>query len=292
MIRGAFMVILAGILWGASGTLQAFSPSGTSPLVLGEIRITLGGLFLVAFVLFREGPSAFGGKWPWSGVCMAAVGMACYQLCFFAAILRTGVAVGTMVAIGSSPVMGGLLARALLGEALTMRWVCATAVAVAGCSMLSLGGAVKMDWLGIALALGAGTSYGFLGLGMKKVQMTRSPLATIAFCMSAGALIASPLYLFAPVRWMIEPHGAAIALVLGFFSTAIPYGLYSSALAMIPVSTACTLTLAEPLTASVFGVFLLGETLAPVSMAGIALVLSGLVILSMPGGKKSPGTVG
>lgn len=282
MLGGSMMVILAGIFWGASGTLQAFAPAGVSPLVLGEVRITVGGLSLMAFVICREGISALAGRWPWKDVLMTSAGMALYQLCFFASILKTGVAVGTMVAIGSSPIMGGLLARIFLGERLSRRWMGATAAAVTGCVLLSMGGSIDMDPVGILLALGAGGSYGLLGLGMKKVQVGRSPLAAIAFCMTLGAILASPVYVFGPTEWLLTSRGLLIALVLGTVSTAVPYSLYSKALIVVPLSTACTLTLAEPLTASILGVSLLGERLSITALVGIGFILLGLVLLAIP----------
>ena len=282
MFRGSMMLILAGVFWGASGTLQAFGPEGISPLVLGAIRITVGGLCLTVFVLCREGGKAFSGRWPWKDVLMASAGMALYQQFFFASILRTGVAVGTMVAIGSSPVMGGLLGRLFLGERLTARWVGATVAAVTGCALLSLGGSLTVDPMGILLALCAGTSFGFLGMGMKKAQEGRSSLAAIALCMTLGAVLASPAFFLGYTGWIFTPRGISIALILGAVSTAIPYGLYSTALKVVPVSTACTLTLAEPLTAAVFGVSLLGERLSIPALVGIGFILFGLVLLSVP----------
>ena len=50
------------------------------------------------------------------------VAVAGYQLAFFSAVARTGVAVGTMVAIGSAPVLAGLLAWLVRGEQPPGRW--------------------------------------------------------------------------------------------------------------------------------------------------------------------------
>ena len=44
-----------------------------------------------------------------------------------------------------------------------------------------------------------------------------------------------------------------------------------------------TLTLAEPLTAGLLGLLVLGEQLNPIAFAGIALIFSGLAVLSLAG---------
>ena len=57
---------------------------------------------------------------------LAAGGMAAYQPLFFGGVARTGVAVGTMVGIGSAPVFAGLLGLLLRGERPGRRWAAAT----------------------------------------------------------------------------------------------------------------------------------------------------------------------
>jgi DME family drug/metabolite transporter len=56
------------------------------------------------------------------------------------------------------------------------------------------------------------------------------------------------------------------------------YLLMGSALRHLSASTAITLGLAEPLTAAILGVAVLGETLVPLQVAGVVLVLAGVVV--------------
>jgi len=58
-------------------------------------------------------------------------------------------------------------------------------------------------------------------------------------------------------------------------------------LQLIPVSTAVTLSLAEPLTAGLLGVVVLGEVLTLPAFAGIALIFAGLLLLTL-GGLRLP----
>ena len=48
-----------------------------------------------------------------------------------------------------------------------------------------------------------------------------------------------------------------------------------------PVAAAVTLSLAEPLTAGLLGILILGERLSPQAMIGAALLLGGLLSLSI-----------
>jgi len=75
----------------------------------------------------------WGGRWPRGPLVAGAVAVAGYQLAFFSAVARTGVAVGTMVAIGSAPMLAGLLAWLVRGERPPGRWYAATLLALTGC---------------------------------------------------------------------------------------------------------------------------------------------------------------
>ena len=104
-------VVLAAICFGTTGTAQALGPAA-SPVAVGAARIVLGGALLVAIA------RAAGIRIPRIDrtVLVIAVGVCVYQLSFFAAVKLTGVAVGTVVAIGSGPAAAGLLGRLVNGE--------------------------------------------------------------------------------------------------------------------------------------------------------------------------------
>src|SRR3954466_15111112 len=88
-----------------------------------------------------------------------AIGVCTYQLSFFAAVNLTGVAVGTVVAIGTGPAAAGVLGRLVNGERLSARWALATACAAAGVLLLAGDGGGTIDPGGIALAVMAGVGY-------------------------------------------------------------------------------------------------------------------------------------
>ena len=150
-------VLTAAVLFGTTGTAQALGPE-IEPLAVGTARIAIGAALLVVIALV-SGRFQLGGADRrlvlLSGACVAA-----YQATFFAAVDDTGVAVGTVVAIGSAPVFTGLLRARFAGEQLTRRWAGATALGCAGVCTLVLGsgsgGEVSMPGVGLALLAGAG----------------------------------------------------------------------------------------------------------------------------------------
>lgn len=273
-------ILAAALLWGTTGTSQALAPVGANPVALGVLRVIIGGAALLALALFRQ---SFRGvsKWPLLPTVVSAVFIAAYQVSFFMAVLKTGVAVGTMVAIGSSPVAAGLLGYFIRRERLGGKWLIATLFAVAGCTLLALGGeGLKVNSIGILLALGAGFSYAAYTVSIKGLLDKNGPDAVLAIVFCAAALLLSPLLLFFGVDWVFTFKGAAVAIHLGVFATAGAYWLFVRGLKSVKIGTAATLSLGEPLTASLLGIVVLGERLGLWQTGGIMLLFFGIALLA------------
>ncbi len=276
---GAWFVLGAAFLWGTTGTAQAFAPAGFDPRVIGAFRLLIGGVALLCLALYRGELSGL-RHWKWGSVFIAAVFTASYQLCFFAAVAKTGVAIGTIVGIGSAPVAGGILGRLFRGEKLSRRWFVATALAITGCSVLSLsGGDVSVDSFGIILAIGAGVSYAAYTLMIKGLLEQHSPNAVMALVVCVGAMLLSPMLLNCDLDWLLQPRSIGVILHLGLATMALSYWLFARGLQSVQVATAVTLSLAEPMTAATLGIVVLGELLNIQSFCGIILIFAGLMVL-------------
>ena len=277
---GSLFVLAAAVLWGTTGTAQAFAPESAGPLSVGAVRIAAGGLAMLGFAALR-GELRGLGSWPPVATAAMALAVAAYQPLFFAGVSLTGVAVGTVTAIGSAPVWAGLIGLLFGGEKPSARWALATALAVAGCALLLLGsGGVSVDPLGVLLCLAAGGGYVVFATIAKGFLRTEPQAAVMGVVFTLGALALSPAALFTDFSWLAEPRGALAAAELGLLATAAAYLLFAAGLSRIPVATAATLSLAEPLTAGTLGVLLLDERLSPAATTGIALLLSGLILTS------------
>jgi len=78
-----------------------------------------------------------------------------------------------------------------------------------------------------------------------------------------------------------------VVIHLGLLATSLSYYLFCRGLEKIPVSTVVTLSLAEPFTATILGIIVLHETLDVTGWIGLAMILSGLVILGVPMPRRS-----
>jgi drug/metabolite transporter, DME family len=283
-------VLLAATLWGTTGTARALGPDDASPTAVGAARLVVGGACLV-LVGWRQGwlSAAAGPDAPRRLRCgagtppflVAVAAMAAYQPLFFGGVARTGVAVGTMVGIGSAPVFAGLLGIAARGERPGRRWLAATALAVAGTLLLAgAGDRDDVDPLGLALALGAGLAYAIYVLATKLLlDRGASPEGLTARVFGSAGLVLLPVALAAGIGPLLSPAGLLMVAHLGIVTVAVAYVLFTRGLTGVGVAAAGTLTLAEPATATLCGLAILGERPGGAALAGLGIVATGIVLL-------------
>ncbi|MDA0185472.1 DMT family transporter [Solirubrobacter phytolaccae] len=273
-------VLLASLCFGTTGTAQALGPAGLSPAGVGAARILIGGALLVLVALASSGLRGL----PRVPLILGALAVAAYQLAFFAAVADTGVAVGTIVALGSAPALAGALEWAIERRTPSRAWATATALACAGVVMLALTGAdASISVLGIVLALVAGASYAAYTYAAKRMLGDgHTPETVMAGAFGLGAVLLLPVLLITGVGWLGTVDGVALAVFLGVVPTAGAYLLFARGLKRLSAAETATLTLAEPLTATLLGVIVLSEQLSVPAGVGAALILSGLIVLAAP----------
>jgi DME family drug/metabolite transporter len=289
--RPEALIVAAAVLWGTTGTAQDLGDVQASPVVVGVARIALGGALLA--LVARSGP--WNSRWgtndrfqntvwwrPIAPVVAGIVAVAGYQASFFAAVDRAGVALGTLVAIGSGPVFTGIVALMASGERPVSRWYPATGLAVAGCVLLlAPGGDSELDVVGLGLALGAGLSYAVYTVAAKAVLSRGVPGPTVmATFFLGGAVLLAPALLVADTDGLTTDKGIAMVFWLGVATTAVSYVLFSAGLQRLRSSTVATLSLTEPLTAALLGVVVLGERPGLVAVVGALVLLSGLLVIT------------
>jgi DME family drug/metabolite transporter len=259
---------------------------------VGAARIVLGGALLLAIALAaRPGRQAVrnllaAGRAARLWLLLAAVVLAGYQGCFFTAVRLTGVAIGTVVAIGTAPVFVGVLSRLTGGPLLSRRWLLATAAAVAGCAVLVTGGqAAGVNTGGVLLALAAGLCYAvYAVVAARLIGGGQAEIAVMGLMFGGAAVLLTPVLAATSPAWLITGRGIAVTGYLGVVTTAGAYLLYGRGLRTVPVPTAATLGLAEPVVAAVLGLAVLGERLTATAIAGVITVGLALAAVTVPAG--------
>jgi DME family drug/metabolite transporter len=292
--RAVASVLAAATLFGTTGTAQALGPSTTTPLGVGAVRIVIGGAGLLAALPWlggrrRDALALWRTRW---GL-LAGLTTAAYQVFFFAGVARAGVALGTLVTIGSGPVFTGLLSWIVLRERPRASWVLATSVCVVGLALLVGAGASApdVDPLGLLLALASGFGYAVYTVAAKRLMTDghrSDEVMTAAFAL--GGLLLLPVLLTQPLAWLATPSGLAMALWLGLATTTVAYVLFGRGLRHLPAGPVTTLVLAEPVVATLLGVLVLDESLTPLAWVGAGLVLAGLALQGTAAARDAGGS--
>lgn len=280
-------VLVAAVLWGTVGPAQIWADTGMPSGALGAARMLLGGLVLSALVVRPAGLRTLvrPGVRRWVGLSVLVT--AAFQVCFLEAVERCGAALATAAAFGTVPVVSGVCARLFSGERMTRRWLWGTACAVAGIGFLLLpGSGARADVPGVLCAVVAGASFGVYITAVKELGARGAHLATAApVSVLCAGLLVSPFLLAAP-GGSADPRTLALIAWLGLGTTALGYLLFTRGVGRLSAATTGTLSLTEPLVAALLGIALLGERPGPLAAAGGALLLGGLVLVSLPYGRR------
>ncbi|MCG7416335.1 DMT family transporter [Microbacterium sp. ACRRU] len=289
----ALAVLAAALCFATTGTAQALAGVDASPLAVGAARIVVGGGILGLIALSRARSSrprraaSRGSTAVLVGI--AAVGVLAYQPLFFLGTRENGVAIGTVVALGSAPIATGIVDAIRSRRLPSGRWVLATAIALTGVVLVSgvTGGGGALAPGGLLASAGAGMSYALYTVcGKALIERGWDSTRVMGTVFGVAAVASVPVLLTAGTSWLLTPNGLALALWLGIVTTAVAYLLFGWGLARLTAVTVSTLTLAEPLGATLLGLLVLHEQLTPVSATGLALIAVGLAVVSAPSRRR------
>lgn len=273
-------VLVSGTLLGTAGTAVALAPAEASTTSLGVARVGIGGLILLLLLpLFGGSVRNLSHVLKRGGVWVMALSTAAFQPLFFGATEKTGVALSTVLTIGTMPLFTGLIGRVLFKAPLTRIWFIATSLAVIGLLLRSWEQLENTDALGIVMALGAGLATGCYVNGAKfELNRGGHPVELPAVAYTLSALLLLPLLVGDSLAWMTTSSGILTAIYLGAISMALANTLQVVGLKRLSPAPTATLLLADPLTATILGIWVLDETITPLATLGLILVAIGLVM--------------
>ncbi len=281
-----FAVISAAVFWGSTGTVQGLLPETRDPLLVGAMRIWIGaaGLIIGAVILSR---GALGlAEAPWRAMLGAGVAIGLYNLFFFAGVSRAGIGVGTAIAIGSGPVWVSLYERVVERRRLTPRQLMGQATCIGGAVLLvatdqSVGAGGAEAWIGYILVLLAGLTYATYSIFTGSMRSETPPATIAAGTFTLASLTLLPVLAFTDGGWLAaDPQIIGLLAFLGLGATSLAYFFYTFGIVRMRTSSAVTLVLAEPLTAWVLAVLIIGEALTPLKALGALMLLVGLWIVA------------
>lgn len=296
---GVLAVLAAAVLWGTTGTAATFAP-GVGPLAIGAAAMGVGGL-LQATVAGRAAAAHARTLREHRGlVLIGAAAVAVYPLAFYSSMRLAGVAVGTVVSLGSAPLASALVERLVDRRRLSRRWLVGATVGLAGvallCAAQALAGRSAADGgagggsaaaagplAGVLLGLVAGATYALYSWVAHRLMRVGVPSrAAMGAVFGVGGVLLLPVLAATGAPLVASWGNAAVGVYMALVPMFAGYLLFGWGLGHVPASTATTLTLLEPAVAAVLAVLVVGERLPAAGWAGVALVVACLVVLTAP----------
>lgn len=279
------MLLAASVLWGTTGTAAA-QAHGVSPLAIGAASLGIGGLLQAVLgarsLKAARVPLVINRRL----VMLGAVGILVYPLAFYSSMHLGGVALGTVISLGTAPLFSGLLERLIDGIKLTTRWYLAAALGISGSTLLGFaraaGDNANADTVfpSCLLGLAAGASYAVYSWAAGRLMANGIPRkAAVGAVFGLGGLLLMPVLLATGAPLVQDPLNFAVAAYLALVPMFLGYVLFGIALSRVPASTATTVTLSEPAVAAALAVFLLGERVGLMGWIGMVLIAAALVVL-------------
>ena len=278
---GISAVALGTIIWGTVGPVVRLFPEGTE-FQYSLIRNLTGVSALWLFVLFSKDKRRY-TKQDIVPILVGGIGATLFFPFFILAFQLTGVGVAAVVSIGVAPIFVGLIAWIALKQPPGKQWAIGTVIAVAGVVALNWpSGDNTVSFLGVAFAMAAAFGYSMQATGMGMISKRHTPFQSVAPMFTIGTILQAPLSYGRDFSFLQDPVLLLGVLYGGIVTVAVAYAFFIYGISRIGAATAVTVGLMEPLTASILGIVLLGETVSAIGIVGSVLILAGLVVVSRP----------
>ena len=278
---GPLFLLVSCLLFSVTGTLQQLAPEGHTPVVITEVRMLIGSLTILAWCLLNHRLSSNWSAVPWKPMLIAVASVLLYQLLFFYSVEEVGVAVGSVVAIATTPLWAAAVAFILFKKRPSRFWVFATAMAIIGVFLINAGGGLqsqRIDWR-LLLPIAAGLCYGVEIIAVGKVVEKINPETTMLLEMGLVAILLFPVIFFFPTKWIFTTGGILVSLGLGVVTAGIAYPCFTYGIKYTSPVVASTLALTEPLMAAALGIFFLHENLSISMGLGMLSLMASVIVL-------------
>lgn len=283
---GDILIIIAGLFWGSMGIfVRHLNDLGFSSIQVACLRLTTAGILFALILLIKDRK---GFKIALRDIplflALGLVSILFFTCCYFTAIRLMTMSTAAIL-LYTSPIWVMVLAIIFLKEKFTIQKLIALILAFAGCVLVSgFGG--KVTVVGILVGLGSGLGYGLYSIfgtfALKKYSPYTVTCYTFLIAGLGSIFVANPVDLISKIS-SIENKPALFGFVLltAVVTAVIPFLLYTLGLNMTTAGKAAVLATVEPAAATLFGFFVMKETVGPVAIAGILLVFAAIIVLSL-----------
>ena len=306
---GFLLSFVAAALWAASPIMvdKGLAVAKCSSSAINPVRAVA---FLAASLVFALCSS--GGSIPlllspaaWLYIFIGVfISYSLGDIFYFIAIRTVGVTIAVPIA-NAYPILVALSSWLILGEPLTLKLLWGILIVITGLLMLRFGGRKKESaedvaavlrnkkrfLKGFAFSMAAGLMWALSSpLTKKAILITGYDAANITFYRAVAFFIVAFTIHWLTLKYRPEKAvklRSLSAAAVGWFAGSAVLGLcigsilYATCITVMPVAVVTAITATSPLIAALFGHFVLKEELYRLQWAGIALIITGSVVVGL-----------
>ena len=284
---GILAVILASLLWGTTGTAATFAPA-LSPLFIGSFAMGIGGFLQCGLasvnivhdrallVMYRR------------FLIVGAFAVAIYPLAFYSSMRLSGVTIGTVVSIGSAPILSAIIEYFSRDFQLNKQWATGALLGIIGMVMLTFSDNASTTiqnthvYFGILLGLVAGFTYALYSWSARQLMLKGiNTKAAMGATFGCGGLLLIPVMLITGSVFFTSWTNIAVGFYMALIPMFLGYLCYGFGLSRISASMATTITLLEPVVATILAMLIVGEYLSIIGWIGMLLIFICLIMVTL-----------
>lgn len=277
MKRSYFKYIFGLLLFGSNGIVASFISLSSYEIVL--LRTLIGSLLLIILFFAGRGKLTFyRHKKQFLCLAISGIAMGASWMFLYEAYSRIGVSISSLLYY-CGPVIVMVLSPLLFKEKLTAVKVIGFLTVLGGVFLVNsnaLSG--NSDTFGIICGLLSAVMYSFMVIFNKKAASI-TELENAALQLFISFLTVAVFVGMRQGFVMDIPKPSILPIfILGLLNTGIGCYLYFSSIGNLPVQSVAICGYLEPLSAVLFSVVFLKETMLPLQIVGAVMILSGAIL--------------
>ncbi len=279
-----FLIVAASVIWGTMGIFAKLAfEYGIDPVTLTALRILISSTtMLVPVSIFRRKLLRLERKDMPQLLILGLFAVAFQRIVYFYAVDLTTATIAAVL-FYTYPVFVTVYATLLLKERITLFIVSAVALTFLGVVLVVK--AYESTWIsinlpGLVFGLLAAMLFALYFLMTKRLRNNYTNWTLLLYGDGIGALALTPVICFSISEIAsYTQHLWLLIFTIALFPSLMAYLLFSYALKYVEPSKGSILSVIEPLSAAFFSTIILGEKFEPIQIIGVALVLTGIVLL-------------
>lgn len=284
---GILAVILASLLWGTTGTAATFAPA-LSPLFIGSFAMGIGGILQCGLATVKIVHDRALLAVHCRFLIVGALAVAIYPLAFYSSMRLSGVTIGTVVSIGSAPILSAIIEYFSRDFQLNKQWAMGALLGIIGMVMLAFSdnASTTIQYthvnLGILLGLVAGLTYALYSWSARQLMLKGvNTKAAMGATFGCGGLLLIPVMLITGSAFVNSWNNMAVGFYMALIPMFLGYRCYGFGLSKISASMATTITLLEPVIAAILAMLIVGEYLSLIGWIGMLLIFICLIMVTL-----------